>query len=69
MVEICENCKFYRDLKIDKHDPKLTLYEERKCCIMLAVTEPDGFVLEVEPDSVCEVFSNKVDKDKSLKLS
>lgn len=61
----CENCQFYKRLK---HNFKLGEgYTESNCCIALLIMDEvesgestvEPWVQEVEPDSYCEMFSER----------
>ncbi len=54
--ERCENCKYFRRLK---HNFEYDVgYEESHCCVMF-YHEKNGFILEVTPDGMCEMFTTK----------
>ena len=50
----CELCKYYRGLH--HNFVKGKGFEESHCCILFS-TEKDAFVLEVEPQGICEMFT------------
>lgn len=59
--EKCENCKYYHVLK---HNFKQYVgFEESHCCTYfrdnLEDNDVDWFIIEVKPDSMCEVFTRK----------
>lgn len=52
--ECCANCVSYRELK---HNFKVGIgYEIANCCTAL---EKDGFVLQVTPHGMCEMFMRR----------
>jgi len=52
--ERCELCKYYHTLK---HNFRQGVgFEESHCCTIFH-DNPDGFVVEVEPGSRCEMFT------------
>lgn len=79
MTECCENCKYYTPLKIAKRvvdtigehgivsgwkvSKNSGRFDETHCCVAL-LDEADGFVLEVEPNDMCEMFEGKEQKDE-----
>lgn len=52
--ERCENCMYYRTLKhkFNKH----VGFIDSKCCIFFS-DDPAGSVVEVNPNAVCESFT------------
>ena len=62
MYNKCSNCKYYHKLK---HSFKQGMgFTETACCIVLTrcdedVDEFDSFVVEVEPDDMCEMFTER----------
>lgn len=60
MNDKCSNCKYYHKLK---HSFKQG-FTETACCIVLTrcdedVDKFDSFVIEVEPDGMCEMFTKR----------
>lgn len=56
MNEQCSKCKYYRKLK---HNFKRgTGFEESHACVVFA---DEGEVMEVEPNSMCEMFTEGSD--------
>lgn len=57
--EKCKNCKYFRKLK---HSFKVGKgYDNSSCCVLFTKDPKDGdeydsFVVEVTPDSICEMF-------------
>lgn len=53
-MERCETCKYYRRLKHNfKHGKG---FDESYACVIY-VNDRDAFVLEVNADDVCEMYS------------
>lgn len=62
MKDECSNCKYYHKLKHSFRQGKG--FTETACCIALTrcdedVDKFDSFVIEVEPDSMCEMFTER----------
>ena len=60
--EKCSNClwqKRYKELVTLKKSRE-KLWKTSKCCIALA-HEKDGFVLKVDGNSVCEMFTPRIE--------
>ena len=62
MNDKCSNCKYYHKLKHSFRRGKG--FTETACCIVLTrcdedVDKFDSFVVEVEPDSMCEMFAER----------
>lgn len=60
MNDKCSNCKYYHKLKHSFIQGQG--FTETACCIVLTrcdedVDKFDSFVIEVDPDSMCEVFT------------
>ena len=60
--EKCNNCKFFHNLKHNFEVGKG--YENSSCCVLFTKDSKDGdeydsFVVEVTPDSICEMFARK----------
>lgn len=78
MTECCENCKFYKRIKLSKRKIERIvnngiisgvkivksrgLFEESHYCDVLTYEE-DGFALEVESNDMCEMFKEKENKN------
>jgi hypothetical protein len=59
MEDKCKNCKFFHELVLLDSNGIPDHKGSRSCCVMLPRTEPgyDAFVLEVDGEGVCEMFS------------
>lgn len=62
-IECCANCKFYAELKISKRvvsglvvGKNRSRFDETHCCLMFVKTENEPYVLEVEPNDMCEMY-------------
>ena len=55
MKECCENCVYYHRLK--HNFKKGNGFEDSYCCdVMMHIDDGEGWVLETEPQSRCEMF-------------
>lgn len=58
-IERCENCAYYALL--EHNFKKGTGFEKSHCCVHFVCTERKGYVIEVSPDALCEVFARRAD--------
>ena len=63
MVEKCENCKHFKKLK--HNFTRMYGFELSHCCDVLYSFGDDGWVQEVSPNDMCEMFSSLSEPDKT----
>lgn len=56
-TDCCVNCKYYHRMK---HNFEVNKgFEESHCCDVLMKGEPGGWIQEVAPNDMCEMFTRK----------
>lgn len=64
--ERCEICKYYHPLKHNFQIGKG--YEESYCCDVLFRQYGDGWILEVDPNGMCEMYARRKDEVDKQRL-